>query len=141
MKIKVKVNFDSKSILAKKGLGSSNRVQKKLASEVKRQSDPYTPLQQGILKNTATIAPDGSQIVYPGPYARYQWEGLVYGPNIETKDGWRSMAPKGGKKPTGKAIAYSGAPTRGKRWTERMWIDKKQEIICEILKEMTKGGK
>lgn len=65
MKIKVKVDIDPAQILASRGLGPSHAAQYYLASEVKRLSDPYVPFRQGALKNSATIAQDGSAITYP----------------------------------------------------------------------------
>lgn len=124
--MRVKVTFNANKILASRGLGSSKKAQKYLASEVKRLSDPYTPFQQGILQNTATIAADGSQIVYTPPYAHYQWEGIVRGPNYT--NGvifWSGKAPK---QPTGEKLTYNGGPMRGPRWTERMLADKRKEI-------------
>ena len=115
----VKVDINVNKILAARGLGPSKKAQKYLASEVKRLSDPYTPMQQGTLKNTAIIASDGSSIVYPGPYAHYQYYGEV-------------MAGRPPKHYTGKSLTYSGAPMRGKRWTARMLADKRNEIINNV---------
>ena len=126
MNVKVTVKFDAKKILASRGLGDSKKAQRFLASEVKRQSDPYTPFQQGILQNTAVIASDGSELVYIPPYAHYVWQGDVYGPNYTNGERfWSGNAPK---KPTGKKLTYNGAPMRGPRWVERMLADKRAEI-------------
>ena len=124
--MKVKVEFDSKKILADRGLGASNKVQKYLASEVKRLSDPYVPMQQGMLKNNAQIASDGSSIVYNQPYAHYQYYGKV-------------MAGRAPKKYTGDDLTYNGAPQRGARWTERMMIDKKEDIEKSIEAFIKRG--
>lgn len=113
--MKITVNIDTKKILAARGLGSSDKVRKYLASEVKRLSDPYVPKQQGILKNNAHISSDGSQLVYTQPYAHYQYYGKV-------------MAGRAPKKYTGDDLTYHGAPMRGARWTERMLADKRNEI-------------
>lgn len=121
MKVSVKINFDAKKIMAAHGLGASKKVQKYLASEVKRLSDPYVPMQQGALKNQSTIAPDGSAIVYSQPYAHYQYYGKV-------------MAGRAPKKYTGDDLTYNGAPMRGARWTERMLADKKAEIESNVKK-------
>lgn len=119
--MKVTVKIDSKKILAERGLGSSNKVQKYLASEVARLSDPYVPMQQGMLKNQRTIAADGSQLVYTQPYAHYQYYGKV-------------MAGRAPKKYTGDDLTYNGAPMRGARWVERMLADKRAEIENNIEK-------
>lgn len=113
--MKIKVDFNAKKILAERGLGASNEVQKYLASEVKRLSDPYVPMQQGMLKNNAQIASDGSSIVYTKPYAHYHYYGKV-------------MAGRAPKHYTDDDLTYNGAPMRGARWTERMMIDRKEDI-------------
>ena len=111
----VKININVNKILASRGLGSSNEVRKYLASEVKRLSDPYVPMQQGILKNNSTIAADGSELVYTQPYAHYQYYGKV-------------MAGRPPKHYTGDDLTYNGSPMRGPRWVERMFADKKKDI-------------
>lgn len=116
--MKIKVDFDAKQILASRGLGATKKVQKHLASEVVRLSDKYVPMQSGSgahMKNQVQIAGDGSYIVYPGPYAHYQWYGEV-------------MAGRAPKHYTGKKLTYNGAPMRGARWTERMMIDRRDDV-------------
>lgn len=119
MRVKCTVDINTKKILASRGLGASNKVQKYFASEVVRLSDPYVPMQQGMLKNQRTIAPDGSEIVYTQPYAHYQYYGEV-------------MAGRAPKQYTGRKLTYNGAPMRGARWTERMLADKQHEIEKNI---------
>ncbi len=126
MKIKVNIDINTKKIMAARGLGSSNKVQKYLASEVVRLSDPYVPMQQGMLKGSHQIAQDGSQIVYPGPYAHYQWYG-------------EAMAGRAPKHYSGKSLSYSGGGMRGKRWTERMVIDKRKEIENNVETFIKRG--
>lgn len=136
MRVKVKVDFNTSKILASRGLGGTNEVRKYLASEVVSQSHKYTPFQQGLLANSAQIAADGSQIVYPGPYAHYQWVGEVYGPNYTNGERFWSGAPKN---PTGRKLTYSGGPMRGPRWTERMLADKRAEIEKNVENYIKKG--
>lgn len=124
--MRVTVNIDAKKILAARGLGSSDKVRKYLASEIVRLSDPYTPMQQGDLKNRVQIAADGSEIVYTQPYAHYQYYGEV-------------MAGRAPKEYTGKKLTYNGAPMRGARWTERMIIDKRRELENSV-ENYTKRG-
>lgn len=135
--MRVTINIDAKKILSERGLGSSDKVQKYLASEVVRLSDKYVPMQQGMLKNQTQVASDGSQIVYTQPYAHYQWEGKVYGPNYT--NGERFWSGKAPKKPTGKKLTYNGAPMRGPRWTERMLADKREELERNIEAYIKRG--
>lgn len=124
--MRVTVKIDADKILQSRGLGRSDGARKHLASEIVRLSDPYTPMQQGILKNSAQIAADGSEIVYPGPYAHYQWYGEV-------------MAGLAPKHYTGRPLTYNGAPMRGKRWVERMLIDKRRELEDSVETYIKRG--
>ena len=124
--MRITVDIDAKKILASRGLGSSNKVRKYVASEVARLSDPYVPMQQGMLKNQRTIASDGSQLVYTQPHAHYHYYGKV-------------MAGRPPKKYTGDDLTYNGAPMRGARWTERMLADKRAEIENNVEKFIARG--
>ena len=104
MRIQITSTVNVKAIIDRKGLGPDNALKKYLATRVRLRSDPYVPKKQGTLKNTAQIAPDGSTITYAQLYAHYQYVGKVYGPNVLTKEGWRSMAKKGAKYPTGRSL-------------------------------------
>lgn len=132
MKIQITSTINVKAIMKRKGLGPDNALRKYVAARVWLRSDPYVPKKQGILKNTAQIAPDGSAITYAQPYAHYQFTGKVYGPNVLTRAGWRSMAKKGAKYPTGRSIRYTGAPMRGPHWDERMMADHRKDVEADV---------
>lgn len=123
--MKVTINFNASDIMAAHGMGSSDKVQKYLASEVNRLSAPYTPFQSGALSRPQ-IASDGSEVIYVGPYAHYQWQGDV-------------MAGKPPKHYTGDELTYNGAPMRGARWTERMLADKRKEIENNVETYLLRG--
>ena len=83
-----------------------HRAQCFVDSECIRYMDKYTPMRTGALIRSATLGTKigSGHIVYNSPYARYQYYGEIYGPNIPIyKDGelmgWRSP-PK--KSPTGR---------------------------------------
>lgn len=123
----VKVDINAAKILKSRGLGSDNGVQKYLASEVKRLSDPYVPMQQGPLKNQTTIAADGSQLIYTQPYAHYQYVGKV-------------MAGRAPKEYTGDDLTYHGAPMRGPQWEKRMLADKSKQLEQSVETFVKKRG-
>lgn len=123
----VKVDINTAKILKSRGLGSDNGVQKYLASEVKRLSDPYVPMQQGLLKNQTTIAADGSQLIYTQPYAHYQYYGKV-------------MAGRAPKSYTGDDLTYHGAPMRGPQWEKRMLADKSKQLEQSVEAFIKKRG-
>lgn len=116
MKLDVQVNVDADKILKKYGLGQSKEAQRFLAEDVERLCQPYVPMSAGSgahMVNAARVTDDS--IVYPGPYAHYQYVGEV-------------MAGRAPKHYTGKAIEYHGAPMRGKEWDKRMMADKGDEV-------------
>ena len=140
MGVRVTTKIDVGGILRKRGLGDSNRVRKYLASQVRKRSDPYVPFRQGTLKNTAKISPGGTQVIYTQPYAGYQYRGLVMGPNVLTKNGWRSMAKKGGKYYTGQALKYkSDNGMRGPYWDKRMLENHRDDLEKDVAAAI--GGK
>ena len=113
--IKIKsVNITPSKILAKHGLGGDNKARKYLATSVAKYCDPYVPMSAGAgahLKNQKQIAPDGSKVTYPGPYAHYVYVGLA-------------MVGRAPKSYSGRALNYHGAPMRGKEWDKRMLADR-----------------
>lgn len=126
MKIYLQSDVSPDKIMRNRGLGSNGLVAKFMASEVKRLCEPYVPMQQGVMKNSAQISGNGKYLIYPGPYAHYQHTGEVYGPNIPLGDGrFISKAPK---HPTGKRIKYHGGPMRGDHWEKRMMADHRDDL-------------
>ena len=138
MKIKCMVKLNVGGILNSRGLGSSNQARKYLAERVRAHSDPYVPFRQGPLKNTAQISSDGGKLTYVQPYARYQYQGEVMGPNVLTKKGWRSMAKKGGKKLMGRKLKHSGM--RGPFWDKRMLADHREDLEKDMAAYVGKRG-
>ncbi len=73
--------------------------------------EPYVPANTGSMYEGAQITAEG--VTYPGPYAHYQYEGIVYGPNLpgwESYDtpGWRGPSGNGSKHPTGREMGSEG---------------------------------
>lgn len=126
MKVTVKVDINTAKIMRQRGLGGDYGAQKFLASEVQRLSDPYVPMQQGMLKNQHIIAQDGSSITYTQPYAHYQYYG-------------QAMAGRAPKKYTGNELNYHGAPMRGKEWVKRMMADKREELERNLEAYVRRG--
>lgn len=102
---------------------------------------PYVPWETGTLAKSvygATRIGSG-EVVYPGPYAHYQYYGEVYGPNIpvfEDNSGipTRYFSPPGQKKhPTGRKLKYATDvnPLAGSFWIRRMKADHLNDIIRE----------
>lgn len=70
MKVSLKLEPQDK-ILLKRSLNKNGKAQQFFTHEVRRKSDPYVPMRNGPLKNTAVEKPDS--ITYPQPYARRQY--------------------------------------------------------------------
>ena len=128
MKVKVTTSIDAATIMRLRGLGESKKAEKFLASEVKRLCDPYVPMQQGTLKNTARVAEDGGEtaVIYGQPYAHYQYYG-------------EAMAGVAPKQYTGKALTYNGAPMRGANWDKRMLADRGSDLVKSLAQYV--GGR
>lgn len=101
--------------------------------------DPWVPMREGVLAQSVQVSSEG--LKYPGPYAHYQYMGIVYGPNIPIFDkdtgdliGWRS--PKGKKKhPTDRKLRYSTEkhPLASSHWDKAMMEVKGDEFRQQVM--------
>lgn len=123
------------------------KTQKFIDSECIRLMTPYTPMRNGILYKSAMLGTviGSGEIKQIMPYARYQYYGLAYGPNIPIFGNGKCVgffSKKGVKKhPTGKELVYSTSkhPLAGKMWFDRMKADHKEDILHGAEK-IAKGG-
>lgn len=117
------------SMLKQRGLETGGPVQKVVDSECMRYMGPYMPRRQaGELEHMmvmATVIGSG-EIDVPGPYAHYLHEGILY-VSPSTGSAWAKKNEI--KIPTGKALKYTGAPMRGKKFFDRMKSDHKDDIL------------
>ncbi len=134
LNVTVHTDIDTREILASRGLGANHAAEKFMAGVVRAFCDLYVPMREGILKNTAEVVDMGANVylVYPSPYAHYQYAGEVWGPNIPIYDkatgvltGFYSPPVK---HPTGRELTYSDSPMRGKLWDVRMMADRGDEV-------------
>lgn len=140
---KVTIKLDRADvILAKRGFQKGGKAYVALLSELKRVSDPYVPMDTGMLKDTKVhVIIEKCQLVYDGPYARYLFYGKVMGPNFPIKKGGRleGFYSPSKKKLTGRKLKYAGAPKRGSFWATRAWADHKGDILRNVA--IVSGGK
>lgn len=98
---------------------SNKETMREVHEKLKEFVEPFVPMNTGNLRDHARALPSG--VIYESPYAHYQYEGVVYGPNIKIWSydkgsksshiiGWRS--PKG-KVPTEREL---GVPGYWKGW-------------------------
>lgn len=140
-------DFISPAELKRKlGVNPGGYVQKVVDAAVIRECFPYLPFDEGVLAgsaNTATKIGSG-EVIYDTPYARYQYYGEVYGPNIPIVEngvvtGYFSPPEK---HPTGKKLQYSKEvnPMAGSHWFDRAMADHKDEILKEAQDAANRGG-
>lgn len=123
MSTRITVNLNSvATILANRGLEKGGQAELVMATEVHRLSDPYTPWQEHELATQVTIEP--GSITYNIPYAKYQWYGKVMAGNP--------------RRVTSKSLRYHGEPMRGSFWTNRMFADRKQDVV-KAVEDFIKG--
>lgn len=107
------ITFDPK--FKKRTQESFNKKQKYIDSEVLRLSEPYVPIQTGMLKKSGisgTVIGSG-KVEYTAPYGKKQYY---------TNAG------------RGKEGMNNGGGLRGKFWFERMKADHKKEILKGLKK-------
>lgn len=90
---------------------------------------PYVPEDTGMLNSNVDITED--YVEYKSPYAHYQYEGLVYGPNIPTGDGGYFSPPGQQKHPTGTKLDYK-KPLATAHWDKAMKAAKGDQLAREI---------
>lgn len=81
MQVNVTANIDPNLI--------ANRTPKAdhaLAVQAAKDTEPFVPMRTGNLRNSAQVS--GGTITYPGPYAHYLWEGIVF---VDPKTGYAGI--------------------------------------------------
>ena len=93
----------------KRKLNRNGDAQRFFTHEVRRLSDPYVPMQTGILKNTAVEQTD--KITYPQSYARRQyWENR--GDGIRGKQWEKRMWNARGKEIVQSVAKFTGGKAK-----------------------------
>ena len=124
----------SLEVIAKEKAGGREGMEF-LASEAERLMDPYVPADSLMLAQNIRISADDEKgsITYQSPYAHYQYEGEVYGPNYPIMDGgevtgWYSPPFK---TPTGQKLQYSTFrhPLATSHWDRAMLAARKQDLL------------
>lgn len=138
----------AEEVKEKLGVNPGGHVQKVIDAAVIRECKPYVPFDEGILAGSANVATKvgSGEVVYDTPYARYQYYGEIYGPNIPIVEngeiaGYWSPPEK---HPTGRQIDYSNSqekngPLAGSHWFERAMADHKDDILKEAQDAANSG--
>ena len=133
--------LDTDELIARFGLEDHGRVQQAIDKAVIDWAMAYWAFDTGTLARSAYTASDigSGEIIYPGPYAHYQYYGEVYGPNIPIFDD-NSGVPTGfwsppgqPKHPTGRQLQYNTdvSPLAGAFPIDRMKADHLKDLIEE----------
>ena len=73
LKISIQDNFSD--VLKRKLEAAGPRVAHALANEIAKDTEPFAPALTKSLVNRTQVV--DNQIIYPGPYARYLYEGKI----------------------------------------------------------------
>ena len=104
----VKITVNLKGVMKKFSSPNMIKLQQFTANEIVTVTDPFVPFREGYLKNSATIAVDGSFIKYDMPYATR----LYYNPQYK----------------------FNGAPQRGGEWVKRSMAINKNAIEQAMIR-------
>lgn len=124
---------------------NDSEVQKGVTQIVVDAVNRYVPKLTGELAESVEI--EGNEAVWTSPYAHYQYEGIVYGPNKaiwsgNTVTGWRTPAGMT-KYPTGRMLGeerdsiggwdfgYTTSGT-GHHWINKMWENENDRRVTNI---------
>ena len=151
LKTKVFMPRNTAEMLKKFNLEQGGLVQQTIDKTVIDYNLAYAPWEAGTMAKSAYGATQigSGKVIYPGPYAHYQYYGEIYGPNIpvfEDDSGvpTRYFSPPGQKKhPTGRDLQHATDvnPLAGPFWFERMKADQMSQVLnnAEQLRAWFRG--
>lgn len=90
--LKFSVHTSGLSVIPGRLKAASEKAEHTVAIQVQKDTSPYVPFLTGSLDQRTRV--DGSEVIYPGPYARYLYHGKVM---VDPETG-SAYAPKGGTK-------------------------------------------
>lgn len=90
--LKFTVHTSGLSVIPERLKAASEKAGHTVAIQVQKDTSPYVPALTGSLDQRTRVV--GSEVIYPGPYARYLYHGKVM---VDPETG-STYAPKGGTK-------------------------------------------
>lgn len=115
MGVKVTFSEDFTGKVSRELYSSGSQTEHILAIQAAKDTEPFVPMLTGSLKNRTRVV--GGTIIYPGPYARYLYNGkLMVDP--ATGSSWARRGAR--KKVTDKNLSYTKAfhPMAQDHWFE-----------------------
>lgn len=73
--LKFSVHTSGLSVIPERLKAASEKAEHTVAIQVQKDTSPYVPFLTGSLDQRTRV--DGSEVIYPGPYARYLYHGKV----------------------------------------------------------------
>lgn len=110
--------------------------------------EPWVPMESGRLAHGYRVTPNS--LIYPGPYAHYQYMGIVYGPNYPIFQngelvGFRSPPGKGSKSPKvpTQEIVYNTElhPLATKEWDKVSYPVIKDAFLQGVREILLRGAR
>lgn len=126
--LKITVRTDITEVIAKKMEVASTKVEHIVAVQAAKDTSPYVPMLTGSLNVRTQV--DGGNIIYPGPYARYLYNGKVMVDSVTGKGPMHFIDKMGNEqirfrkgatlKPTDRDLKYtkSAHPQAQDHWFE-----------------------
>lgn len=111
------------------------KAQKWLGDRILESNQTIMPIRTGSMRQRSYVADDGRKVVFPGPYARFQWGGLVMVDPL-TGSPWARRGVK--KVLTDRPLKY-GDPNATDHWTDAAWA-KDGTAIMKGVKKILEGG-
>lgn len=90
--LKFSVHTSGLSVIPERLKAASEKAEHTVAIQAQKDTSPYVPFLTGSLDQRTRV--DGSEVIYPGTYARYLYHGKVM---VDPETG-SAYAPKGGTK-------------------------------------------
>lgn len=127
------VSFDVNRLLTQfSGLINDDQTMLEIHMLFAKLIEPWVPMDNGVLAHGYEITPE--YIKYPGPYAHYQYMGVVYGPNYPIKVGGEVIGfftnPYGKKSPIiegGEIVGWYSPPHKEPTGEELTYNKEKHE--------------
>lgn len=102
--LKFSVRTEGFEVIKDRLAEACTKAEHTVALQVRKDTSPYVPALTGVLDQRTRV--DGSEVIYPGPYARYLYHGKLM---VDPETG-SSYAPKGTTKVlTDKNLVFSKA--------------------------------
>lgn len=76
MSLKFKVYYTGAEALKERFHNGCTKSEHAVALQAAKDTEPYVPMRAGSLRQRTRVV--GNQIIYPGPYARYLYHGVLY---------------------------------------------------------------